>query len=63
MNFTMEDKLLEEVERLKEEFNKTTEKIIKDIKRKDKIMIRSDKRQQHVYDELQLNIDEIKELN
>ena len=38
MNCTMEDKLLEEVERLREEFNKTTEKIIKDIKRKDKII-------------------------
>ena len=63
MNCTMEDKLLEEVERLKEEFNKTTEKIIKDIKRKDKIMIRSDKRQQYEYDELQLKIHEVEKLN
>ena len=63
MNYIMEDKLLVEVERLKEEFNKTTEKIIKDIKRKDKIMARSDRRQQHEYDELQVMISEIKELN
>jgi len=63
MDYKLEHKLLDEIEKLKEDFNKTTEKIVKDIKRKDKIFIRSDIRQQCEYDELQLKIQEIKELN
>ena len=47
-----ENKLIAEIEALREEFTKTTEKLIKDVKRQDKIMARSDKRQQQEYDEL-----------
>lgn len=63
MNSIMEYKLLDEVEKLKEDFNKTTDRIIKDIKRKDKILVRSDKRQQYEYDELQSKILEVEKLN
>ena len=49
---THENKLIAEIERLKEEFAQTTDKLIKDVKRQDKIMARSDKRQQKEYDEL-----------
>ena len=47
-----EDKLISELEHLKEEFAKTTDKIIKDFQRQQKIMERSDKRQRREYDEL-----------
>ena len=47
-----QNKLITEIEVLREEFIKTTDKLIKDVKRQDKIMLRSDKRQQHEYDEL-----------
>ncbi|MEA3228844.1 MAG: HD domain-containing protein, partial [Campylobacterota bacterium] len=47
-----ENKLVTELEYLQEEFTKTTQKLIKDVKRQDKIMIRSDRRQQKEYDEL-----------
>ena len=49
---THENKLIAEIEALKIEFSKTTDKLIKDVKRQDKIMARSDKRQQKEYDEL-----------
>jgi len=49
---TPENKLIAEIEELKKEFAKTTDKLIKDVKRQDKIMVRSDKRQQKEYDEL-----------
>lgn len=49
---THENKLIAEIESLKEKFDKTTNKLIKDVKRQDKIMSRSDKRQQKEYDEL-----------
>ena len=49
---THENKLISEIEALKKEFTKTTDKLIKDVKRQDKIMARSDKRQQKEYDEL-----------
>jgi len=49
---THENKLVAEIEILKEEFAKTTDKLIKDVKRQDKIMARSDRRQQKEYDEL-----------
>ena len=54
-----ENKLIAEIEALREQFSTTTEKLIKDIKRQDKIMARSDKRQQHEYDELQRKFDEV----
>jgi len=40
---TNNSKLITEVEVLKKEFNKTTDKLIKNIRRKDKIIIKSDK--------------------
>jgi len=49
---THENKLIAEIEALREEYIKTSDKLIKDIKRQDKIMARSDKRQQKEYDEL-----------
>ncbi len=49
---THENKLIAEIKALKEEFINTTDKLIKDVKRQDKIMARSDKRQKQEYDEL-----------
>ena len=49
---THENKLIAEIESLQENFTQTTDKLIKDVKRQDKIMSRSDKRQQKEYDEL-----------
>ena len=56
-----EDKLIAELEELKANFAKTTDKIIKDLKRQNKIMERSDKRQRQEYDELQLKLKEVEE--
>jgi len=47
-----DNKLISEINALREEFISTTDKLIKDVKRQDKIMARSDKRQQKEYDEL-----------
>jgi response regulator RpfG family c-di-GMP phosphodiesterase len=47
-----ENKLIHKIEHLKEEFDETTQKLIKELKRQDKIMARSDKRQKQEYDEL-----------
>lgn len=49
---THENKLISEIEDLRDKYIRTTDKLIKDIKRQDKIMTRSDKRQQKEYDEL-----------
>ena len=49
---THENKLIAEIEALQDRFTQTTDKLIKDVKRQDKIMIRSDRRQQKEYDEL-----------
>jgi response regulator RpfG family c-di-GMP phosphodiesterase len=49
---THENKLIAEIKTLQNNFRITTDKLIKDVKRQDKIMIRSDKRQQKEYDEL-----------
>ena len=57
-----DSKLIQEIETLKDEFSKTTDKLIKDIKRHDKIMARSDKRQQKEYDELQKKLAEVEAL-
>lgn len=59
---THENKLINEIEELKLDFIKMTEKLIKDVKRQDKIMMRSDKRQQKEYDELQLKFEEVASL-
>ena len=57
-----ENKLINEIEDLRSEFVKTTDKLIKDVKRQDKIMIRSDKRQKQEYDELQVKLEEVEAL-
>ena len=57
-----ENRLVEELENLKLNFSKTADKLIKDIKRQDKIMKRSDKRQRQEYDELQKQFLEVKAL-
>lgn len=54
-----ENKLILEIETLKSEFSKTTDKLIKDVRRQDKIMARSDKRQKQEYDELQQKLEEV----
>ena len=57
-----ENKLIAEIETLKDEFAKTTDKLIKDVKRQDKIMERSDRRQKKEYDELQTRLEEVQSL-
>jgi len=54
--------LILEVEALKKNFLETSEKLIKDIQRHDKIMMRSDKRQKQEYDELQARLIEVESL-
>ena len=56
-----EDKLVTELEELKSSFNKTVDKIEKDIRRKDKIMLRSDKRQKQEYDALQETLQQVED--
>ncbi|MBL0708597.1 MAG: HD domain-containing protein [Sulfurimonas sp.] len=58
---THENKLIAEIESLRSEYLITTDKLIKDIKRQDKIMMRSDRRQQKEYDELMALKTEIEE--
>lgn len=58
----MENKLIDDLESLKAQFEKTTEKIVKDIKRQQRIMEQSDKRQRQEYDELQRRLDEVQAL-
>jgi len=58
-----EDKLLQELDDLKINFSKTVDKLAKDLKRQNKIMERSDKRQKNEYDELQRRLQEVKELS
>jgi len=61
-NTIHDNKLISEIEALKIEFEKTTDKLIKDVRRQDKIMARSDKRQQKEYDELQRKFAEVEAL-
>jgi len=63
MNMPVENKLILEIEELKEKFNKTTDKLIKDINRQERIMLRSDKRQRLEYDALQDKLKEVKILS
>ena len=58
----VENKLVSEIEILQNEFSKTTSKLIKDVKRQDKIMARADKRQRQEYDELQNRLEEVVQL-
>ncbi len=57
-----DNKTLLEIEKLKSTFDATLKKISKDIKRQDKIMARSDKRQKQDYDELQERLLEVQSL-
>jgi response regulator RpfG family c-di-GMP phosphodiesterase len=59
----MSKKLIEEIEDLKLNFTKTTDKLVKDIYRQEKIMLQSDKRQQKEYDALQDKLKEVQELH
>lgn len=58
----MSNKLIEEIEELQRNFQKMSDKLIKDINRQQKIMHRSDKRQQQEYDELQIRLKEVEKL-
>jgi len=54
--------LIVELELLRVNFDKTTEKLIKDIQRHEKIMTKADKRQKQEYDELQRKFAEVEAL-
>ncbi|NPA66649.1 MAG: HD domain-containing protein [Epsilonproteobacteria bacterium] len=47
-----ENKLISRIKELQGDFMKTTDKLIKEVQRQEKIMLRSDKRQKKEYDEL-----------
>jgi len=55
--------LIDEIKQLQSRFDVTTDKLIKDIHRHDKIMMRSDKRQRQEYDELQARLIQIEALH
>lgn len=57
-----ENKIIVEIEAIKESFTKFTDNIIKDVNRQNKIMARSDKRQKQEYDELQDKLAEVEAL-
>ncbi|NCB54918.1 MAG: HD domain-containing protein [Epsilonproteobacteria bacterium] len=54
--------LIVELELLRVNFDRTTEKLIKDIQRHEKIMTKADKRQKQEYDELQRKFAEVEAL-
>ncbi len=56
------DEASQEVEELKEKVNDTLNRLLKEIKRQEKIMMLSDKRQQKEYDQLQQKLEEINDL-
>lgn len=60
--YTGEKKLIEELEELQNSFAQTTNKIIRDFHRQQKIMEQSDKRQRQEYDELQRRLKEVEDL-
>ncbi len=60
---SIENRLISELHELQNNFKTTTDKLIKDIYRHDKIMARSDKRQKKEYDELQIKLEEVKALS
>lgn len=51
-----------EAERIKEDFDKLMDKLIKNLKREEKILLLSDKRQRKEYDELQEKLKEVQKL-
>lgn len=58
-----QNKLIAELEKLKENFDATIKYALRDAKRQEKIMARSDQRQRREYDELQQKLKEIQALN
>lgn len=58
-----ENTLVSEVQALQASFLKTSDKLIKDLKRQNKIMYRSDQRQRKEYDALQQRMVEVEALN
>ena len=58
-----QSKMILEIIDLKYEFDRTTDKLIKEISRQEKIMLRSDKRQKKEYDQLQTKLEEVKSLS
>jgi len=58
-----ENKLILELHELQDNFKKTTDRLIKDINRHDKIMAQSDKRQKQEYDALQEKLKEVETLS
>jgi len=58
----IENKLIVEIEEVREHFSSLMDKLIKDIKRQEKIMARADKRQKKEYDELQQRLEEVQKL-
>ena len=57
-----ESKLVVEIEHLKGEFSRTTDKLIKDIKRHDKIMARTDRDQMRELKKLEARLEEVEQL-
>jgi response regulator RpfG family c-di-GMP phosphodiesterase len=62
MSQTSDEKVIQEVLELQTNFVNTTNKLVKDIQRQNKIMERSDKRQRQEYDELQKRLLEVESL-
>jgi HD-GYP domain-containing protein (c-di-GMP phosphodiesterase class II) len=57
-----DNKFIADIDEFKNNFVKTIDKLVKDLKRQEKIMLRSDKRQRQEYDELQKKLKEVEEL-
>ena len=57
-----DNKLISDIEKVEESFSVLMQKLKKDIKRQEKIMARSDKRQRQEYDELQRRLQEVENL-
>jgi HD-GYP domain-containing protein (c-di-GMP phosphodiesterase class II) len=57
-----DNKLIKEIEEAKDDFVNLMDKLVKDLKRHEKIMSRSDKRQKKEYDELQKRLKEVEKL-
>ena len=62
MNTLTDNKHILEIKSLQADFLSTTNKLIKDIERREKIMARSDKRQKQDYDQLQDKLKEVQSL-
>lgn len=57
-----DDTLLNELAKLRADFNSTIDNLSKDLKRNNKIMLRSDKQQRKEYDQLQAKLKEVEAL-